>query len=110
MAGIVANTNGPCAGAYVIRNKEVSTVLHIRDMHINRAYTSSGDSWVVQARQQDECTFLNEQIWWIEPLAEYDGAEFDQDLVYSITNPASGNVLCISPSTGITCYDQLLRA
>lgn len=74
-------------GPYVIRNSETSTVVHIQVPDAERQGITS-----VQAFQQDEGQFKDQQIWWIEPLAEYD-SESEKGLVYSITSPGSGKAL-----------------
>lgn len=80
------------AGAYVIRNKKTSAVLHIAKL----------GSWELLAYEQDESTYKNQQIWWIEPLPDYEDHEPEKGLVYSITSPATGKSLDISPGEGIT--------
>lgn len=85
------------AGPYVIRNRMTSTVLHMEHLDINK------DGCNVLAFKQDEGQFKNQQIWWIEPLAEY-GSEDEKPgdgLVYSITNPASGRSLDTNPGSGM---------
>lgn len=75
------------AGPYVIRNRETSTVVHIEyPFAIGQGLTS------VQAFQQDEGQYNDQQIWWVEPLAEYD-TESENGVVYSITSPGSGKAL-----------------
>lgn len=86
----------PSAGPYVIRNKLTSTVLHMEHRDLNK------DGCNVLAFKQDEGQFKNQQIWWIEPLAEY-GSENEKPedgLVYSITNPATGRSLDTNPEGG----------
>lgn len=82
------------AGAYVIRNRETSTVLHIPHPDAIDQGTIS-----VQARQQDEGQFKDQQIWWVEPLAEYD-TDSEKGMVYSITSPGSGKALEGNPDSG----------
>lgn len=81
------------AGPYVIRNCKTSTVVHIQHPDASHQGTS------VQAFQQDEGQFSDQQIWWIEPLANYDmGTE--KGLVCSITSPGSGKALDANPESG----------
>lgn len=75
------------AGAYVIRNKKTSTVLHVK--------AGTGE---LLAYRQDESKYQNHQIWWIEPLCEYEDHEPEKGLVYSITNPATGKSLDMNPA------------
>lgn len=53
----------------------------------------------MQAFQQDEGQFKDQQIWWIEPLADYD-TNSEKGLVYSITSPGSGKSLEGDPVSG----------
>lgn len=80
------------AGAYVIRNKKTSTVIHIEKTDV-----ASGAEAELVAFKQDEDTYKNQQIWWIEPLLNHEDSDGP---VYSITNPASGKSLEIPPGTG----------
>lgn len=82
------------AGAYVIRNKKTLTVLHIE-----KAGPKNGFSGL-SVCEQDERRFTNQQIWWIEPLPDYEDHEPERGTVYSITNPASGKALDINPGEG----------
>lgn len=82
------------AGPYVIRNRETSTVVHIQ--HPDAIYQGTTS---VQACQQDEGQFKDQQIWWVEPLAEYD-TESGNEVVYSITSPGSGKSLEGNPESG----------
>lgn len=82
------------AGPYVIRNRETSTVVHIQVPDAIRQGNTS-----VQAFQQDEGQFKDQQIWWIEPLADYD-TQSEKGLVYSITSPGSGKALEGDPASG----------
>lgn len=79
---------GVTAGAYVIRNKGTSSVLH--------AQNPCGDHNLL-AHAQDERAHFSEQIWWIEPLPDY---EDDHGVVYSITNPASRKALDMNAFSG----------
>lgn len=81
------------AGAYVIRNKKTLTVLHIKKADQNKF---SG----LSTCEQDERRFMYQQIWWIEPLPNYEDHEPEGGIVYSITNPASGKALDINPGEG----------
>lgn len=78
------------AGAYVIRNKKTSTVLHV-----GRPGTTE-----LLVYRQDESMYQSQQIWWIEPLCEYEDHEPEKGLVYSITNPATRMSLDIVPAGG----------
>lgn len=82
------------AGPYVIRNCETSTVVHIQVPDASRQGITS-----VQAFQQDEGQFKDQQTWWIEPLADYD-TKSEKGLVYSITSPGSGKSLEGDPVSG----------
>lgn len=82
------------AGPYVIRNRETSTVLHIPHPDAIDQGTIS-----VQARQQDEGEFKDQQIWWIEPLAKHN-TDPDKGTLYSITSPGSGKALEGNPDSG----------
>lgn len=81
-------------GAYVIRNRKTSTVLHTQYPDVKHQDTS------LQAYQQDESKFADQQIWWLEPLADYNGADADKGAVYSITSPGSGKSLDANPESG----------
>lgn len=81
-------------GAYIIRNRQTATVLH----------TQSADAVThgvvnVQAYQQDESQFKDQQIWWVEPLADYT-TDPSKGVVYSITSPGSGKALEANPESG----------
>lgn len=82
-------------GAYIIRNRETSTVLHAQSSEIG-----IHDATSVLANQQDEGQFKDQQIWWVEPLADY-AANSSKSLVYSITSPGSGKALEANPESGI---------
>lgn len=82
------------AGAYVIRNRKTSTVLHTQHPYAKLQDTS------LQAYQQDESQFADQQIWWLEPLANYNGADSGKGVIYSITSPGSGNSLDANPNSG----------
>lgn len=67
-------------GAYVILNKHHSTVLHVKDVNVEKHNLSS-----VALFGRDENRYRNHQIWWIEPLPlEEDTGE------YSITSISTG--------------------
>lgn len=84
----------PLTGPYVIRNCKTSTVLHIQRPDAKHQDTS------LQAYQQDEDQFADQQIWWLEPLADYNGPDSDKEIVYSITSPGSGKSLDANPESG----------
>lgn len=70
-------------GAYVIRNKSTSTVLHIENPGIKL-------SSPVVLSEQDENRYRGQQIWWVEPLPGCNE-------LYSITNPSRGISLDLNP-------------
>lgn len=73
-------------GAYVIRNKKNSTVLHICDAHA--AVIKCGQ---IVIHNRDEIKYRDQQIWWVERLPEReDDTAHEQGPIYSITNTASG--------------------
>lgn len=80
------------AGAYIIRNKQRSSVLHMK--HYD-GRTRSG----VLAHEQDEGNYGGQQIWWVEPLCDRDEGDIEKGMLCSITNPSSGMALDLSPST-----------
>lgn len=80
------------AGAYVIRNKQTSTVLHAKNPFREIEVT---------VETHDERTHFNSQVWWIEPLPNYEDSEGEKSLVYSITCPASGKSLDMPPEAGL---------
>lgn len=82
------------AGAFVIRNKKRSTVLHIEKSDVSAIDSS------LLAYEQDESKFSNQQIWWVEPLSDYENPEPEKGPVYSITAPASGMSLDLVPGKG----------
>lgn len=87
------------AGAYVIRNRKTSTVLHIQHPDAKHQDTS------LQAYQQDESQFADQQIWWLEPLANYNDADSSKGVVYSISSPGSGKSLDANPDSGaLPCW------
>lgn len=73
-------------GAYYIRNKKTSTVLHTDKVYFD------GESRVLAYNQ--EVKYGNQQIWWIEPLPDY--ADMTEP-TYFITNPGSGRALDVMP-------------
>lgn len=83
------------AGPYVIRNIQNSTVIHIQ--HADAIYQGLTS---IQAYKQDEGQFKDQQTWWIEPLADYDGGS-PEEVVYSITSPGSGKSLEGNPESGM---------
>lgn len=91
MSLLLATT--PCfiPGAYVIRNKIKRLVLHTDEVYFEH------DSSVCATNL--EVKFWNQQTWWIEPLPN---TGKKADLIYSITNPASGRALTIIPGGGMT--------
>lgn len=82
------------AGPYVIRNRETSTVVHIQ--HPDAVYQGTTS---IQAYQQDEGQYKDQQIWWIEPIADYNTGP-KKEVVYSITSPGSGKSLEENPESG----------
>lgn len=80
--------------AYVIRNKQTSTVLHIVDPDATKNWSN------LVAYEQDENTFFDQQIWWIEPLPGCKDSK--GEVVYSITNPSSGRALDMNGRAGRT--------
>lgn len=72
-------------GAYVIRNRHTSTVLHIKTATINSDYSP------VLAFEQDENQYRDKQVWWIEPLPDSENDE--EGALYSITNTSCGKSL-----------------
>lgn len=82
------------AGAYVIRNRQALTVLHIPPPD-----TDIQDLNIL-ANGQNEDQFKDQQIWWIEPLADYVGPGAEKGVLYSITSPSSGRSLCVNPKSG----------
>lgn len=73
-------------GAYVIRNKETSTVLHICEANV--AVIKFGQTIV---HNRDEIKYRDQQIWWVERLPEHeDDTAHEQGPIYSITNTAGG--------------------
>lgn len=83
------------AGPYVIRNQHNSTVLHIQ--HSDALHQSA---YSIQASHQNESQFKDQQIWWVEPLADHD-SDSTKGAVYSICSPGSGKVLEANPESGI---------
>lgn len=86
-------SDGITTGAYIIRNKMRSTVLHIE--HYNKRDCTS-----LLAFEQDEGNYGGQQIWWIEPLCDHDDNEAEKGMVYSITSPSSGGAIDMPPTTG----------
>lgn len=65
-------------GAYVIRNKGTSKVLHISKDDVAAVMDSS-----IVLHNRDEIKYREKQIWWVERLPENE----DEDVaVYSITS------------------------
>lgn len=85
-------------GAYVIRNKRTSSVLHIKD--------NPFDTWSrIFVSEQDENMYRDRQIWWIEQLP---GCEGDgEEVVYSITNTPSGMALSSRQRNGTKCTRRI---
>lgn len=93
------------AGAYVIRNKQTRTVLHL----VAPEPGERASVHEVVALEQDESQYHNQQIWWVEPLAEVATPEKSQsDAVYLITNLCSGKSLHMegSPSRNVPCVGK----
>lgn len=80
-------------GAYIIRNCRTSTVLHTEAPD-----ALATGSTTVYAHEQDEGQFHNQQIWWVEPLADYTGPS--NGTLYSINSPGGGKVLEADPESG----------
>lgn len=78
-------------GAYVIRNKRTSGVLHIEDQ--NPTKTTS----IVISFQQHENRYREQQLWWIEPLPYSEDKNYSEEVVYSITNISAGMALDLNP-------------
>lgn len=78
-------------GAFYIRNKKTSTVLHIDKIPFN------GGPRVLMHNQESK--FGNQQIWWIESLPGYADKT---EPTYFITSPGSGRALDVAPGAGIT--------
>lgn len=80
-------------GAYVIRNKQTSTVLHIKD--------AEPKIWsYVLGFEQDDNRYRDQQIWWVEPYPGCKGQSgllSEEDVLYSITNISSGIALDLNP-------------
>lgn len=76
-------------GAYLIRNKSTSKVLHIPKPDVA---TIVGHPLL--AHDRDEIKWRDQQIWWVERLPEDEqgdiAVEAELEAVYSITNTASG--------------------
>ena len=70
-------------GAYIIRNKQTSTVLHVQP---NRS------SMPVIAGERDEGVHRESQIWWVEPLPTQatEGTDSKEGILYTITSLAYG--------------------
>lgn len=91
-------------GAYVIRNRCSQTALHSKSPEAAHEGTS------VKIYQRDENQYMDQQIWWIEPLAEYDDSYPARGVVYSITSPGSGKALYANPKSRtehtqfVACY------
>lgn len=86
-------SDGITTGAYIIRNRKRSTVLHIE-------HYAKRDCSNLLAYEQDEGNYGGQQIWWIEPLCDHDDKEAEKGVVYSITNPSNGGAIDMPPSTG----------
>lgn len=80
----------PFPGAYYIRNKKTSTVLHTDQVGF--------DSHSRVLTYNQEVKFGNQQIWWIEPLPDYADKT---EPTYFITNPGSGRALDVVPGVYI---------
>lgn len=80
------------AGAYVVRNRHTSTVLHLQYADASSGRTS------LQASGRNEGSNKDQQIWWIEPLPHHGGQN-----VYSISIPGSGKALEADPKSGTVC-------
>lgn len=93
-------------GAYVIRNKQTKTVLHI-------VAPAPGDRMSVPevvAFEQDENQYHDQQIWWIEPLADTKSIVGHLgDMIYSITNTCSGKSLHMDGLPGTVYKDVVLE-
>lgn len=90
-------SNRISAGAFVVRNRKTKTVLHL----VNPAPGDRAGASDVVASEQDENRYQNQQIWWIEPLA--DAKTLVGSLgepIYSITNPCSGKSLHMEGGPG----------
>lgn len=81
-------------GAFIIRNKKRSTVLHIEKSDVSAIGST------LLAHEQDESKFSNQQIWWVELLSDYENPEPEKGPVYSITAPASGMSLDMEQGKG----------
>lgn len=77
-------------GAYYIRNKKTSKVLHIDKVYFD------GNNRVLMHDQ--EVKFGNQQIWWIEPLPDYADKT---EPTYFITSPGSRRALDVNPGACI---------
>lgn len=85
------------AGAYVIRNRSSQTALHSKVPDAADMGTS------VQIYQRDEHhQYMDQQIWWIEPLAQSADSNLAGCVVYSITSPGSGKALYANPEKSST--------
>lgn len=73
-------------GAYVIRERVTAAALQLQSPNIDST------SAKVTVSPQDESQFPDQQIWWVEPLAEGTG-EVGHGSVYSITNPCGYKAL-----------------
>lgn len=79
-------TDGFAAGAYVIRNYQSKTVLRLAGGKGAEGNLRTTSQAVVVTFEQDEINHREEQIWWVEPLAEVDFSTAKGETVYSITN------------------------
>lgn len=75
------------AGPYIIRCKNTSTVLHVKDPDVRTDWSP------VISHAQEENLYQDQQIWWIEPLPNSQDKEGKEEAIYSITNTPSGKVL-----------------
>jgi len=82
-------TATPPLGAYIIRNRYTSTVIH------------TDDGVTVKSSSRDEEHQRERQIWWIEAIAGPEGDE--TKVVYRITNIAKDISLAVS---GGSCEDK----
>ena len=77
-------------GAYVIRNKQTSLVVHLPVSDVATAHNSK-----VVAFDQDEHQYRDQQIWWVEALPDYedDGSAEKEGWLYSITSACNGTAI-----------------
>lgn len=62
--------------------------------------------WPVEMHEQDENRFMNQQVWWIEPIFDYVPCDGNPGVVYTITNPMSGKAFDMKKRASKIAYNR----